>query len=80
MLLRLIDQSLVDASRGDYRTRYRFLETVRVYAAEQLQTARETTMIQARHREWCLDLAERASQGLGGFEPVSVSRSRRTEG
>jgi non-specific serine/threonine protein kinase len=66
VLMRLIDQSLVDASRGDHGTRYRFPETVRIYATERLQAASEAATIQARHREWCLDLAERAGEGLEG--------------
>jgi non-specific serine/threonine protein kinase len=66
VLMRLIDQSLVDVSRDDHGSRYRFLETVRIYSAEQLQAAGEAATVQARHREWCLDLAERASEGLEG--------------
>jgi non-specific serine/threonine protein kinase len=51
---------------GERRTRYRFLETVRVYAAEQLQRACETTAVQARHRDWYLAVVERGADGLRG--------------
>jgi non-specific serine/threonine protein kinase len=65
-LVRLVEQSLVNAHTDDRRTRYRFLETVRAYAAEQLQGACETAALQARHREWCLAVVERAADGLRG--------------
>jgi predicted ATPase/transcriptional regulator with XRE-family HTH domain len=65
-LMRLIDQSLVHTYRVDGRTRYRFLETIRMYAAERLQAAGETSWVRARHREWCLVLAEQAGEGLEG--------------
>jgi non-specific serine/threonine protein kinase len=65
-LMRLVDQSLVNVRVEDGRTWYRFLETVRVYAAERLQASGEAGLVQARYRDWCLDLAERAGAGLEG--------------
>jgi non-specific serine/threonine protein kinase len=65
-LMRLIDQSLVSTRTQDGHTRYRFLETVRVYAAEQLRAAGESSTIEARHRAWCLSFAEGAAEGLRG--------------
>jgi non-specific serine/threonine protein kinase len=66
VLTRLIDQSLVSVQVKDGRTRYRFLETVRAYAAEQLRASGEAPGVQARHRDWCVAFAERANQGLTG--------------
>jgi predicted ATPase len=66
VLTRLIDQSLVNVQVQDGRTRYRFLETVRAYAGEQLQAAGEASAVKARHRDWCIDFAERANQELIG--------------
>jgi predicted ATPase len=66
VLTRLIDRSLVNVQVQDSSTRYRFLETVRAYAGEQLRAAGETSAVQARHREWCVAFAERANQGLTG--------------
>jgi predicted ATPase/transcriptional regulator with XRE-family HTH domain len=68
LLMRLVDQSLVnadfDADAG--HTRYRLLQTVRAYAAERLQAAGETADVQARHRAWYLEFAERAAVGMKG--------------
>jgi non-specific serine/threonine protein kinase len=66
VMLRLIDQSLVNVQVLDGHTRYRFLETVRVYAAEQLQASGEASAVRARHCQWCLMFAERAAEGLVG--------------
>ena len=68
VLMRLIDQSLVSVQvhAQDGRSRYRFLETVRAYAAEQLHAAGETADVQVRHREWCVNFAERAAEQLTG--------------
>ena len=66
LLMRLIDQSLVNVDADAGHTRYRFLQTVRDYATERLEVAGETAEAQARHRTWYLDFAERASVGLKG--------------
>jgi len=66
VLTRLIDQSLVSVQAQDGRTRYRFFETVRAYAGEQLRAAGETSEAEGRHRAWCVAFAERANQGLTG--------------
>jgi predicted ATPase/transcriptional regulator with XRE-family HTH domain len=59
LLAQLVDQSLVLAEPHDTGTRYRFLETIRQYAATKLDEAGESTDFRARHRDWCLALAER---------------------
>jgi non-specific serine/threonine protein kinase len=74
ILLRLVDQSLVNVQVEGGRTRYRFLETVRAYAAERLQATGELAQLQSRHREWCLVFAERAAQGLAGPDQVTWYR------
>ena len=66
LLMRLIDQSLVNVDADAGHTRYRFLQTVRDYATERLEVAGETAEVQARHRTYYLDFAERASVGLKG--------------
>jgi non-specific serine/threonine protein kinase len=73
-LMRLVDQSLVNVQVEDGRTRYRFLETVRVYAAERLQDSAEAATLQIRYRDWCLDLAERAGPGLEGADQFAWLR------
>jgi non-specific serine/threonine protein kinase len=68
LLMRLIDQSLVSVQVHDSHTRYRLLESVRLYAAERLHAAREAPAVQARYVAWCLDFAERGAAGLQGPE------------
>ncbi len=58
LLGRLVDKSLVQVEGGAGERRYRLLETVRQYAAEQLLAAGEGEELGRRHREWYLDLAE----------------------
>lgn len=58
-LARLVDTSLVvTEARGD-TTRYRLLETVRQYAAEQLKASGEQHELQMLHCRWYLELAQR---------------------
>jgi ATP/maltotriose-dependent transcriptional regulator MalT len=59
-----VDKSLllVVARRGE--ARYRMLETIRQYGQETLQRAGEADLVRLRHRDWCVDLAERAEPGL----------------
>lgn len=58
LLGRLIDKSLVHVEEGSGDHRYRLLETVRQYAAEQLEEAGEREAFERRHRDWYVDLAE----------------------
>lgn len=61
----LVDRSLVLLEEGrDGQARYRLLETIRQYALEKLRSAEEHTLLQERHRDWCLALAERGAEGL----------------
>lgn len=48
----LVDKSLVQVEGDGQRARYRLLETVRQYAAEQLAETAETSDIARRHRDW----------------------------
>ncbi|HVE91990.1 MAG TPA: tetratricopeptide repeat protein [Actinomycetota bacterium] len=59
----LISKSLVSV---DADGRHRLLETIRQYALEKLVAAREVSEVRARHRDWCVDLAERAEPHLTG--------------
>jgi predicted ATPase/DNA-binding SARP family transcriptional activator len=58
ILGRLIDKSLVQVEEGFEDHRYRLLETVRQYAAEQLEEAGERAAFQRRHRDWYVELVE----------------------
>ncbi|HET6824598.1 MAG TPA: LuxR C-terminal-related transcriptional regulator [Amnibacterium sp.] len=57
-LAALVDGSLLDAVREADGTRYRALETIRQYGAEQLDAAGETAAIRSAHLAWCLARAE----------------------
>jgi predicted ATPase len=59
LLARLVEKSLVAADEGSSRQRrYRLLETVRLYARQQLEAAGEVPALAARHGTWALALAE----------------------
>jgi predicted ATPase/DNA-binding SARP family transcriptional activator len=59
LLTVLINKSLVIFTERDSGGRYRLLEPVRQYAAEQLQAAGEMATVKNRHRDWFLAFAER---------------------
>jgi predicted ATPase/class 3 adenylate cyclase len=60
LLGRLVDKSLVvlDVELG--QGRYRLLETIREYGREKLVESGEAAEAQTRHRDWYLELVERA--------------------
>ncbi len=66
-VMALLDQSLVkpeEVAGGE--TRFRLLDTIREYAAEQLAARGETALLQARHRDWYVALAAQAAGELSG--------------
>jgi predicted ATPase/class 3 adenylate cyclase len=66
-VMALLDQSLVkpeEVAGGE--TRFRLLDTIREYAAEQLAVRGETALLQARHRDWYVSLAAQAAGELSG--------------
>jgi predicted ATPase/DNA-binding XRE family transcriptional regulator len=64
----LVDKSLVLAETGAGETRYRLHEIVRQYALEHLNEVEGATALRARHRDWYLELAERALPKLTGAD------------
>ena len=62
LLTGLVDRSLVQVEDAGDRTRYRLLETIRVFAAQRLADAGETTAARDRHLGHMIDEAE----ALGG--------------
>jgi predicted ATPase/DNA-binding SARP family transcriptional activator len=63
----LVERSLVVADTVHGRARYRLLETIRLYALEQLRDAREENLLRARHTDWCTSFATDAQrQWLAG--------------
>jgi len=57
VLGRLVEKSLVSAEERGADRRYRLLETVRLYALEQLEEAGEARALSIRHAHWALALA-----------------------
>jgi predicted ATPase/DNA-binding CsgD family transcriptional regulator len=67
-LSQLVAKSLVLIVPGSDERRYRLLEPMRQYAAEQLETAGEITFLHTRHRDWYLAWAESHQPGLFGSQ------------
>src|SRR6266542_4360462 len=68
LLARLVAKSLVVAEERGGATRYRLLETVRRYAAEELVRSGEDAAARERHRDWCVALAAWAGPALVGAD------------
>ena len=68
VLAHLVDKSLVLAEDQDGEERYRLLETVRQYAQDRLRDAGEAAAVRNWHRDWFLELVERAEPNLQGPE------------
>ena len=52
LIARLVDSSILTMAHGGRHGRYRMLETVRLYGAEQLREAGEDRELQQRHAAW----------------------------
>ena len=72
LLTSLVDKSLVHVMDLDGRTRYRLLETIRIFAAEELDTAGELQAARDRHLLHMVTVAE--SSGFEGFGPHLTDR------
>ncbi len=59
----LVARSLVDVQDRGSHTRYRLLETVRIYMQDRLVAAGEATAVRDAHAEWCLRRGETLPDG-----------------
>jgi non-specific serine/threonine protein kinase len=66
LLSALAAKSLIQAEEDGEEVRYRFLESLREYAAERLRGAGEEPRLRACHRDWLLAFAEQAEPELSG--------------
>jgi len=75
LLARLASKSLVQVEdTPETPSRYRLLETVRHYAAQQLREQGEETTAREQHMRWCVALVERVEPTLYGPDRrVSIS-------
>jgi predicted ATPase/DNA-binding CsgD family transcriptional regulator len=71
LLSGLVSKSLVLTGEDAEGVRYRFLESLREYAAEKQRDAGEDAVLPGRHCDWLLALAERAETELRGPRAVS---------
>jgi predicted ATPase/class 3 adenylate cyclase len=55
----LLDKSLLRRRESRFGSRYWMLETIREYAAQRLEDARDASTLRRRQAEWCCELAER---------------------
>jgi predicted ATPase/DNA-binding SARP family transcriptional activator len=62
----LVDRSMVVVESGPFGRRFRLLETMRQFAAEDLSAGGHTDRVAARHARWCLDQVTRIRQLLAG--------------
>jgi predicted ATPase len=65
VLARLVEKSLVIAEHLGRSRRYRLLQTVRLYAFEQLEATGERVSLAARHARWALAKAEHEGDSPG---------------
>lgn len=72
LLTSLVDKSLVHIADLDGRTRYRLLETIRMFAAERLEEAGE--LVEARDRHLAHMVAVAESSGFEDFGPPATDR------
>jgi predicted ATPase len=62
VLARLVEKSLVSAEQLGGGRRYRLLETVRLYALEQLRAGGEADQLAEHHARWALTIAETGAE------------------
>jgi predicted ATPase/class 3 adenylate cyclase/DNA-binding XRE family transcriptional regulator len=70
LLLNLVDKSLVLVEEKNGDTRYRFLETIRVYASEKLMDAGDEGQMREHHLEFYTQLSKEAEEKFKGKEQL----------
>ncbi len=74
LLGRLVDRSLVVAEDQSGVMRYRLLETLRQYGAEQVAHVGENAHLRDRHRQWCATLAEQGERDIWRADQLACVR------
>jgi predicted ATPase/class 3 adenylate cyclase len=70
LLSRLVEKSLVVYEDKEGEARYHLLETVRQYSRDRILEAGEAEGVRHGHRDYFLELAERAEPAIGGADQV----------
>lgn len=73
-LHRLVERSIVVRDDRDGRVRFCMLESLRQFGHARLVESGELDVVCARHRDWCVALAERAEAGWSGAEQLAWNR------
>ncbi|HEX8082143.1 MAG TPA: BTAD domain-containing putative transcriptional regulator [Jatrophihabitans sp.] len=76
---RLVERSMVGVERGAAATRYRMLDTLRQYAAEQLLATGEHDVMAQRHAEYFRDVVRDAEPHLRGHAQRETFQQLREE-
>jgi predicted ATPase/DNA-binding SARP family transcriptional activator len=66
----LADRSMLVVESGPFGRRFRLLETMRQFAAEQLAEDGDTDVLAARHARWCLDEVIAIRRLLEGHDEI----------
>ncbi len=66
LLAQLVDKSLVGVETKGNEARYGLLETVRQYGLDRLMESEKALIVRRKHRDWFLELVERAERELRG--------------
>jgi non-specific serine/threonine protein kinase len=72
VLSRLVETSVLDVSRRPDGSRFRLLESVRAFGRELLAKSGEESLVLARHRAWCGELASTAAAEFLGPRQVAA--------
>jgi predicted ATPase/DNA-binding SARP family transcriptional activator len=72
LLGRLVERSMLIVESGPFGRRFRFLETVRQFAAEHLSETGHTDEVAARHARWCLDRVGHIRELLAGAAEIEA--------
>ncbi|MGH9132320.1 MAG: AfsR/SARP family transcriptional regulator [Ilumatobacteraceae bacterium] len=70
LLGELVDRSMLVVESGPIGRRFRLLETMRQFGAEQLAVTGTTSTLAARHAQWCLDEVAHIHQLLAGLAEI----------
>ena len=75
LLGELVERSMLLVDSGRFGRRFRLLETIREFTAEQLATDDDAALIAGRHAQWCLQQVTDIHQLLvGPAEAEGVAR------